>query len=177
MLIAVLCVGCDSDLGMDAALALRQQLQKGGCEFVVRITADYGDLLHVFDMKCTVDQEGKLLFTVINPKSIEGITGVIDGDGGQLTFDDSVLAFKLLADGLLTPVSAPWVFIRTLKAGYIHASTKTDNGTKLIIHDTYEEDSLQLDIWLDTEDTPVAAEILWQGRRILSMTITNFSLL
>ena len=51
---------------------------------------------------------------------------------------------------------------------------QTQTGYKLIIHDSYEEDSLQLDIWLDTEGLPVSAEILWQGRRILSLCVNNF---
>jgi len=84
------------------------------------------------------------------------------------------LIFELLADGQITPVSAPWILIKTLRSGYLNACTYTDNGLMLIIDDSYEEDALQLDIWLNDENIPTEAEILWDGRRILSLQISNF---
>lgn len=162
---------------METALTLRKRLQQSSCSFNAKITADYGDMIHVFDLHCQMEQDGSLAFTVLEPESIAGITGVIEAGDGKLLFDDTVLAFELLADGLVTPVSAPWIVTKTLRGGYIHASAKTADGTKLVIHDTYEEYSLQLDIWLDAESTPTAAEILWEGRRILSLIISDFCFL
>ena len=48
---------------------------------------------------------------------------------------------------------------------------------RLAIDDSYEEDALHLDIWLGSEDLPVRGEVLWQGRRILSLEIKNFTFL
>ena len=176
-LFAMLFSGCgNKNSGMERALALRQKIQQNTCSFHADITADYGDTVHEFGMDCQADSSGNLSFTVTAPETIQGITGTVDGTGGNLTFDKAVLAFELLADGQITPVSAPWILIRTLRGGYIHATADTENGTKLIINDSYEEDSLQLDIWLDEEDYPVAAEILWQGKRIVSLTVKNFSI-
>lgn len=173
--LVLLLSGCENkDASMDQALSLREQLQQKECSFYVEITADYGDEVYEFGMDCQADTVGNLTFLVSSPESIQGIAGTVDGKGGKLTFDDTVLSFAMLADGQITPVSAPWILIRTLRAGYIHASTETQTGYKLIIHDSYEEDSLQLDIWLDTEGLPVSAEILWQGRRILSLCVNNF---
>lgn len=174
-LFALLISGCKkSDSGMDRALDLRQKIQQNECSFQAEITADYGDTVYAFTMDCQTDSLGNLSFTVIAPESIKGITGTIDATGGNLTFDETMLAFELLADGQITPVSAPWLLMRTLRGGYIRASSITDTGFKLIINDSYEEDSLQLDIWLE-EDLPTAAEILWQGRRVVSMNVKNFS--
>ena len=176
VLSVILLSGCrNKNSGMDQALVLRQKIQQNACSFHVDITADYGDTVYEFGMDCQADTAGNLSFTVTAPETIQGITGTVDGTGGNLTFDDAVLVFELLADGQITPVSAPWILIRTIRSGYIHATAETETGTKLIINDSYEEDSLQLDIWLDEEDCPVAAEILWQGKRIVSLTVKNFS--
>lgn len=176
ILLMLLCSGCSrSDKGMDRALAVRQKLQQSSCSFETEVTADYGDTVYAFGMQCRADTSGNLEFTVTEPETIAGITGTVDSTGGNLTFDETVLAFELLADGQITPVSAPWILIRTLRGGYIHAAAQTDTGTELIIHDSYEEDSLQLDIWLDENDLPVEVEILWQGKRIVSLTVKNFS--
>jgi poly-gamma-glutamate synthesis protein (capsule biosynthesis protein) len=41
----------------------------------------------------------------------------------------------------------------------------------------FEEDDLTLTVWLDEKDRPVSADILYAGRRILSIVVTNFTLL
>lgn len=170
--------GCSStDSGIEQALILRQNLQQNSSSFTAEITADYGDVLHEFTMQCEADESGNVNFSVTEPETIQSITGTIDATGGNLTFDDIVLAFELLTDEQITPVSAPWILIRTLRGGYIHAAELTDDGVKLVINDSYEEDSLQLDIWLDQNNHPKEAEILWQGRRILSLRIREFSYL
>jgi hypothetical protein len=45
---------------------------------------------------------------------------------------------------------------------------------RVAIDDSYGEDALHLDIWLDENDLPKRGEILWKGRRILSLDIENF---
>ncbi len=168
--------GCGSQNGTDRAMTLRQKLLAcSGCSFDVTVTADYSDVIYTFAMQCEVKENEDLSFTVKEPESISGITGIITGEEGQLTFDSTVLAFSKLADGQITPVSAPWVFIHTLRSGYIRSCSETQDGAMLIIDDSYEEDPLQLDIWLNGQDVPVSAEILWQGRRIVSLEIENFT--
>lgn len=169
------CTDLDSDL--DRAMALRQKLQQNACSFEAEVTADYSDALYTFKMLCEADVNGDLTFTVMEPETIAGISGLIDQSGGKLTFDDTVLAFKLLADEQISPVSAPWILLRTLRSGYIQAASGTESGLKLIINDSYEEDSLQLDIWLDGNDQPEEAEILFGGRRILSIKLSEFAFL
>ena len=102
---------------------------------------------------------------------------MIDGDGGQLTFDDSVLAFELLADGLLTPVSAPWLLYKTLTGGYFQTAVQEGDLLHLQIHDSYADHALLLDIWLGDADLPVRADVLYQNRRILTLDVENFQIL
>jgi len=173
---ALLLTGCGiGESELDRAMQLRQQLQKSdGCSFDAEITADYGEELYTFQMWCEAENTGEMNFTVVKPDTIAGISGIISSDEGELTFDDKVLGFPLLADGQITPVSAPWLFIKALRGGYLKACAQTDDGVQLIVDDSYEESSLQVDIWLDENNLPCAAEMLWDGRRVVSLKVTNF---
>lgn len=177
LVFVLLLSGCGrKDDALDKALAMRQRLQGAACTFECTVTADYGEKIHVFSMRCAADLSGDMTFEVVSPESISGITGVVSNDKGKLTFDDKALAFELLADGQFSPVSAPWILIRTLRGGYLTSCTETDYGMLLCIDDSYDSDPLRLDVRMDKDGNPISAEILWQGRRILSMEIENFQL-
>lgn len=159
---------------VDEALDLRSRLQNSCFTFDTRVTADYLDKLYEFSMKCDVDADGKLLFQVTSPETLEGISGNISPEGGKFTFDDKVLLFEPIADGLVTPVTAPWVAIKALKGGYIKGCEKYEQGIHIQLNDSYEEETLHLDVWTDSKNLPMAAHIYWEGRRILSLEIENF---
>lgn len=167
--------GCkNSNNDMDYALAIRQQLLKSdGCKFTARISADYRDEMYTFTLQCTADSNGKVEFIVNEPESIQNISGFMDSKSGNLTFDDKVLAFPHLSDNLITPVSAPWFFIRTLRSGYMASYSNSGEYFKLTADDSYADNSLQLDIFFK-DNLPVHADFMWQGSRILSMEITDF---
>lgn len=159
-------------------MELRQQLLSAQeCSFTASITADYGDALYSFTVLCSFDSLGNMTFSLSEPESINGVTGKIEGDQGYLTFDNQAVAFPLLADGQLTPVSAPWIFMKSLRSGYIHSSAQDGELIYVCMNDSFEEDALQLDIWLGEDNVPVRAEILYKNCRILSLTITDFTYL
>jgi hypothetical protein len=110
------------------------------------------------------------------PDTISGITGRFKGEEGALTFDDVALAFPLLADGQVTPVSGPWILLKTLLGGYLTACNQEEELLHLTINDSYEDDALQLEIWLNENNLPVQAEIIYAQRRILTMQIENFQI-
>ena len=167
--------GCSRTSGeLDRGLKLRSEILKASTfSFDAEITADYGDKLHQFSMQCQSDGNGDLRFTVTAPETISGITGKITREGGALTFDDTALHFDLLTDEQLSPVSAPWILVKTLRSGYLRASCQEDEGLRLTIDDSYEDDALTLDIWLDRQDMPSRAEVLYDGRRILTVLVKN----
>ena len=131
--------GCSGGESMDQALAMRSAIeQANSCAFRARITADYGDQVYVFVMECQADPKGNVTFTVAEPEVIAGITGKLSADGGSLTFDDQVLAIPMLTDEQITPVAAPWILIKTLRAGYITSCSKG----RVTIDDSYADDAL-----------------------------------
>lgn len=175
LLAVVLLTGCSqTPKEMERALALRSKLlQANSCSFDAEITADYGDVLHVFRMNCTVDSRGDLSFRVTAPESIAGITGKASSQGGALTFDDTALYFELLADEQLSPVGAPWVLMKALRGGYLTSAGMEGDQLRVSVNDSYEDDALNLDVWLDSVNIPQRADICYGGKRILSMKLEN----
>lgn len=169
------CLGENKEL--DRAMELRAELLCHNCSFHTEITADYGEEVYSFGMYCEGDSKGNLGFEVTSPETISGIRGRVSGDVGALTFSDAVLEFPLLADDQVTPVSAPYLLLKTLQGGYVRSVGEEDNLLRMTIDDSYEEDALQLDIWLDESNLPVRAEILYDGRRILTMVVRDFRIL
>lgn len=163
---------------MESGLELRSRLlQSSGCSFDANITADYGDKIHTFTLRCNADSKGDLSFSVIKPDPISGICGKLTGDGGKLTFDDTALSFDLMAEQQLSPISAPWILIKTLRSGCMTSACRENGSIRLSIDDSYEENALRLDIRLNTEQLPDYAEILYKGRKILSVAVENFEIL
>lgn len=162
---------------INQAISLRNKILNGeGCSFHAVINADYGEKIYTFATQCVADRDGNLTFTVTSPESISGITGKVKATGGEVIFDDKVIAFQSMADDQITPVSAPWVFMKTLRSGYIASCSADDMGAEIAIDDSYAEKALRLQILLKDEK-PVSAEIFWQGRRVLTLTIENFTFL
>lgn len=157
-------------------MVARSKLQSAAFRFRATVSADYGDMIHTFVMDCEADKQGNVEFLVAAPDTISGITGKLTAESGFLTFDSEVLAFELLADGQLSPVSAPWVLVSTLRGGYLRYAAETEQGLRLTIDDSYAEEPMQVDIWLEG-DIPTGAEIFWQGRRVLTVRVENFAFL
>lgn len=181
--LTLLCVvflfgGCRKANGpLDNAINLRNKiLESNGCSFRATVTADYGKKLYVFSMDCTADKNGKVNFSVTKPETIAGITGNISSAGGFLTFDDKVLAFPTLADGEITPVAAPWLFLKTLRSGYMRGCTAGEGSYQIEIDDTYEDDAIRMNIHIEN-DLPISGEIFWEGRRVITIAVENFTLL
>lgn len=175
----VLCLflsGCSAKNDtLSEIITFRDLIQKQSFQFEAEVTADYVNALHQFRMLCSFDNDGGMVFTIMEPESISQITGTVSNEGGALTFDDKILAFEMLADGQITPVSAPWILIKALRGGYIHGSGETDEGILAQIDDSYADDAFRVDVQFTDEIIPQFGEILWQGRRILGIEIENFT--
>lgn len=171
--------GCGrGDSAMDRGIDLRQRLlASGGSSFTLDISADYGDYLMSFTLDCISDPQGTVRFRVSQPESISGISGSLSSDGGILSFDDTVLHFDFMAEDRLSPISGPWLLLHTLRSGYIRSAGMEGELLRMTVDDSYDEDALQLDIWMDTDGIPLKAEVIHEGQNILSFQIRNFRIL
>lgn len=174
LVVLIFLSGCTQEDTLHQAMELRQKVTDGGCGFDTRITADYGDVQHQFSLHCVADSEGILSFTVLEPQSIAGITGIISGSEGKLTFEDHAVAFELLAEGQLSPVCGPWIMVNALRGGYLRSCCKEDDLFHLSIDESFEAQSMGLEVWFTEGQSIAKAEIYWQGRMLLSMDIENF---
>lgn len=175
-LLLVFLLGCSGeDPDMAAALELRSKLLGAAqVRFEAEIAADYIDSVELCELACSFDNEGTMTFTVKEPQEVSGISGTVTGTRGTVTFDDTVLAFPLMADGRLSPLSAPWVLMKALREGYIVAVGREGELLHLTIDDSYADDALTVDIWIEGNEVE-AAEISWQGRRRITMELGDFS--
>lgn len=170
--------GCSSEgRDLERVLALRSDLLAAEeCGFDAKITADYEDKLYCFSVTCTGKKNGDLEFGLLEPESISGISGFVSDTGAGITFEDKALQFEAMAEDRATPVSAPWIFFNALRNGYVKTAGMEDRMLRVTIADSYDADALQLDIWLMENDMPVRAEILHDGRRIMTLEVDNFEM-
>ena len=86
----------------------------------------------------------------------------------------TALFFPLLADGQLSPVSAPWLFLRVLRGGNLLSQGAEGELTRLTFRDGFREEDLLADVWLNADGIPVRAEFLHKGSKILSVDLPSF---
>ena len=166
------CSGTDPDL--EAALDLRTRcLAASSVTFQTEIGADYITQVEEFKMDCSLDTQGNLRFSLLEPEEIRGIGGTVSTDG-RVEFEGTVLAFPLMAEGRLSPLSGPWVLMRAVRSGAIVAAGREGDMLHLTIDDSYADNALTVDLWLE-EGEIKEAEIAWEGRRCLTMTVDDFS--
>ena len=177
-LLLLLLTGCEQKAQeLQQAMDLRENLLNSeGCSFLCDITADYGDSVHKFSVDCKGDSQGNVSFTVTAPETISGIRGQISDRGGEILFEETALHFGLLTDRQLSPVSAPWIFLRTLRGGYLMNGGKDEDLIHIGARDSYDEDAMLTDLWLTSGGQPQRSEILFRGRKILTLEIQNFQI-
>ncbi len=178
ILIFLMLCGCSHENNaMDVAVNLRNTLFKSDtCTFDAQVTADFGEMFYTFKMHCKTDGQN-LLFEVVEPETISGVSGSVAQEGGKITFDDQALLFDTIADGRITPVSVPWLLMKTLTGGYIRGAGKISDGFLIQLDDSYDEDPLKINLQLNMQEVPVFAEIFWQGKRVASIKVENFVIL
>ena len=91
-----------------------------------------------------------------------------------MLFRSVVLAYPLMAQGRLSPLSGPWVVMKAIRSGCIIAAGQEGELTRVTIDDSYADNALTVDVWLE-EGQVIQAEVAWEGLRCLVMTFDDFS--
>lgn len=162
---------------LDQAVEMREQLLGGnGCTFKAILTADYQDVIYTFAMYCSADREGNVGFSVISPDTISGISGTLSENGGELQFDEQALLFEAIADGLISPICAPWIFLNILRSGYIDGCAEEADGLFIQYTDSYHDEIIKVNV--TTEGLiPVRGEIIWNEQRIMTIVVEDYCVL
>ncbi len=178
VLICVFMFGsCSVEKELTPLNMLRQSMQQSqGCEFDVQIISQYDDRVYRFGLHC-VESDGELRFEVLSPESVQGITGTVSESGGKLAFDTTLLAFPLLADGEVSPVISPWLFIRCLKNGLVRHAGGAEDGSQISFSESFRGEEFEAEVLLSEDGTPRSCELFWGGRRILHLQVEAFRIL
>ena len=170
--------GCAAAEPEQTPLQFRTALvQAGGCSFTADVTADYGESVAAFTLDCTFTPDTGASLTVTAPESIAGITARADESTAYVTFDDTQIGFSLLAGGMLAPLAAPYVLGQCWAGEYIDCTGAEDSCLRTTYRMGYDEQELVVDTWFSCEPlAPVRAEISFEGRMVLSASISNFVL-
>lgn len=175
LLIVFILSGCSGTKdAQDKLLEMREKLSRSEYAFLANIHADFGEHTYDFVLNCRFDTAGGMTFTVNSPETISGITGQITASGGALTFDDKAVAFCLLADGEISPVSAPWLVVKGLRGGFLSSWREEGSDISVCIDDSFAGSPISFQVQISKDLQPVSAEVIWEGRCILSVTVENF---
>ena len=175
-LFLVFLLGCAGpDPAMEAALDLRSRcLASPAVCFRAEIRADYITGFEEFTLDCETSPDGAVAFRVVRPEAIADICGTVRRDEGTVEFDGAVLAYPLMAQGRLSPLSGPWVVMKAIRSGCIIAAGQEGELTRITIDDSYADNALTVDVWLE-DGQVIQAEVAWEGLRCLVMTFDDFS--
>ena len=65
------------------------------------------------------------------------------------------------------------MLVSALRGGYLTSAGMEGELLRVSVNDSYEDDALNLDVWLDSSDIPQRADICYAGKRILSLKLEN----
>lgn len=166
------------DNALQPAMNFRAELlNSGGAAFSAEVTADYGEEVYNFTLECQYATDGATKITVSAPDTLSGITAEIENETGKLTFGDTELSFGTLADGTVTPLSAPAVLGRCWQGAYIASGGKEKENYRVSYCDGFGDDQLLADTWFSQKGIPIYAELCYNETCVLMLQITDFSFL
>ena len=67
--------------------------------------------------------------------------------------------------------------MKALRSGYIEGCGKNGSGYTLLLDDSYEKSPLQMAVQMNEQFLPTSTELLWQGKSILSIVVSDFTFL
>ncbi len=160
---------------LSQAITFRGQiLSAGGCSFCAEITADYGQEVHTFKLACDSDADGKVTFRVMEPDSIAEITGHMEGEEGAVTYDGLQLAFPLFVYDRVSPVAAPAIVVNCWLKAFILSAGASDGEYRVTYEKKIDEKVLLIDTYFE-KNIPISADVCYNGSRIISLKISEFS--
>lgn len=169
--------GCRASGGaMQQALQLRTELlQAGGCRYAADVSVNYDDVRFDFSLDCVCGADGAARMTIRAPQTLAGIAAELEGSSARVKFEDTAVAFGLMADGNLAPMQLPQLFVQALCADYISSAGQEGDAVRVTYLHGYDDDELTVDVWLSGALLPEYAEVSYQGQMLAAMTITDFT--
>ena len=99
----------------------------------------------------------------------------LSAGSARVEFENTAVAFGLMADGNLAPMQLPQLLVQALCADYIEAAGREGDAVRVTYLHGYDEKELTVDVWLSGTLMPDYAEVSYQGQMLAAMTITDFT--
>ncbi len=176
LLCLLVLTGCaPSQKNADAATAFRAALlESGGCTFVCRVTADFGETVQIFALDCAYDTaRGAVDFTVLEPQSLAGITATVTDEGAAVTYDGMAMELGLLAGESVMPAAAPALAAVCWTDAPITAVGAENDRTRVTYERTLCGRRLTVDTWLEN-GLPISAQVCYNQQCILKLEFSEF---
>lgn len=176
-LAALLLSGCGGTENLlTPAIEFRASLvQAGGCSFTAKVTADDGEAVEEFTLRCASDEMGAVRFEVAAPQTLAGITATVSADGGTITYDGMAMDFGLLANGNVIPAAAPALVVCCWRQEYLAAAGADETGYRATYEKGFDEKRLVVDCWFEN-GIPIYAEVCYNNQRVLKLELSDFKL-
>lgn len=161
---------------MQQALDFRTQLLNAeAVRFRADVTADYEDHVYTFSLDCSYS-DGAAAVTVSEPQTLAGITAEVSEDGTKIQFGDTAVDFGTLAGGRLAPMAAGYLLGKSWTGEYISAAGEENGRLRMTVLSGYGDDELTVDTWFSPDTgVPEYCEISYEGRKVLSAVLSDFS--
>ena len=176
MLLCLLCAcGGKEKKELQASVDLRASLLRaGGCSFRLDGQTESEGRIYTYALRCRCRTDGSAEAEVIAPESIAGIR-VRTGPGeAKLLYDGAELTFGEPEEPRLAPAAAPAVLVSAWTSAHI-ADAGTEDGRLLVCYrPDDDEDGLLVYTTLDGQGRPCAAELVFEGRTVTVLTVSEF---
>lgn len=161
---------------LDEAMEFRSALLLAEtCSFTAEVTADFGQSVEEFTLACQADDAGDLDLCVLAPESIAEISARVTQEGGKVTYEGMQLEFGLMANDNVAPIAAPALAFAAWRGAYIVSAGTDEDGYRVTYQKDYDNKALIVDTWYKNK-VPICAEVCYNNRRILKLTISDFIL-
>ena len=168
------CAGHTPKTGQQALDFRTALMEQGGCSFTAQITADYGSRVYSFTVDC-VNEKDRTQIQVLEPESIADIRATVSADGTKLAFDGAELDFGKLANGHVSPITAPWLIHHCWIGEYIAWSGNDGDLERVTYLSGYDEEELTVDTWF-SDGIPIRSEVVYDGVRCLVLELSDFQM-
>lgn len=163
-----------ADKAGEAAALRTALLENGGCTFVSRVTADFGETVQSFTLDCDFDAgSGALRFTVLEPQTLAGITATVTDSGASVDYDGMAMELGLLAGDSVMPAAAPALAAICWTDAPITAAGAENDRTRVTYERMLCQRRLTVDTWLEN-GLPISAQVCYNQQCILKLEVSEF---
>ena len=146
--------------------------------FTAELLADGGKSAESYSLRCTRTAE-EMCMDLLSPELIAGVTARLRDGEATLHFDGLSLEAGTVDSSNLTPIAAPAAILEALERGVVSQLRREEqeDGGEVVAFRVMRSETEDVDFWLDGETlTPLYAEIVSDGRMVISCGISDWSM-